>query len=248
MSFERPGGPIPESPAASAGGGSAANDALTPAMRLQILSNEHWGLLATQTLAWNETFSRAGMFLSTLSGAIIALALVAQATQFGEEFRLFALVILPVVLVVGVGTFLRLGQSNYHAYQCVIGMNRIRAAYMELAPDLERYLVMGTTDDERGLRLTAAFPPGSSVAAQMLAATPILVMAIDALIVAAVVAIIVFQLGGTLALAIALGAIGFVVAVAASVGYAGRAIRRARSEREVRFPARQPTDEASPED
>ena len=215
-----------------------ASDAVTPAMRLQILSNEHWGLLATQSMVWNESFTRAGMFLSSLSGAIIALALVAQATQFGAEFRLFGLVILPVVLIVGVGTFLRLGQSNYHALRCTIGMNRIRAAYMELAPDLERYLVMGTTDDERGLLLTAAFPPGTSFAAQMLAATSILVLAIDALIVAAIVALIVFQVGGTTALALALGAIGFVIAVAAFALYAGRAIGRIRRERDVLYPSR----------
>ena len=38
----------------------------------------------------DELFTRAGMFLSTLSGAIVALALVAQATSFGDEFATFA--------------------------------------------------------------------------------------------------------------------------------------------------------------
>ena len=70
----------------------------TPAMRLQILSTEHWSLLASRSLAWNESFSRAGMFLTTLTGAIVALALVAQASAFGDAFTLFALVILPVVV------------------------------------------------------------------------------------------------------------------------------------------------------
>ena len=246
MSFERPTGPGPESTAAPpTGGATAIDDAVTPAMRLQILSNEHWGLLATQSMVWNESFSRAGMFLSTLSGAIIALALVAQATAFGQEFRLFALVILPVVLIVGVGTALRLGQSNYHAMRCGVGMNRIRAAYMELAPDLERYLVMGTTDDRRGLLLTAAIPPGTSFVVQMLTATPLLVIALDALIVAAVVAIIVFQVGGGIALALALGAIGFVVTVAAFAWYTARAMRRVFGEHEVMYPTRKPAGQAS---
>jgi ABC-type antimicrobial peptide transport system permease subunit len=248
MPFERPIGSGPEPTSAPPAAAAAIDDAVTPAMRLQILSNEHWGLLATQTLAWNETFTRAGMFLSTLSGAIIAIALVAQATAFGEGFRLFALAILPVVLIVGVGTQLRLGQSNYHAFRCAIGMNRIRAAYMELAPDLERYLVMGTTDDDRGLMLTAAIPPGTSFAVQLLSGTPILVVALDALIVAAIVAIMVFQVGGATALALTLGAIGFVLTVAAFVWYAGRAIRRIRRDRDVMYPSRQPADQASPED
>jgi hypothetical protein len=96
-------------------------------MRLQILSTEHWSLLASRALAWNEAFSPAGMFLSTLTGAIVALALVAQASAFGEGFTLFALVILPIVLFIGVATSIRLGAPNYHESLCVIGMNRIRA-------------------------------------------------------------------------------------------------------------------------
>src|SRR6266704_3109283 len=92
----------------------AGLDVAASSMRLQILSTEHWSLLASRSLAWNESFSRAGMYVSTLSGAIVALALVAQASAFGEGFTLFALVILPVVLFIGVATFLRLGSSNYH--------------------------------------------------------------------------------------------------------------------------------------
>src|SRR6195256_454928 len=84
----------------------------SPAMRLQILSTEHWSLLASRSLAWNESFSRAGMFLTTLTGAIVALALVAQASAFGDAFTLFALVILPVVLFIGVTTRMRFAPPN----------------------------------------------------------------------------------------------------------------------------------------
>src|SRR5207237_6605155 len=131
---------------------------VTPAMRLQILSTEHWSLLASRALAWNESFSRAGMFLTTLTGAIVALALVAQASAFGDAFTLFALVILPVVLFIGVATSIRLGAANYHELMCVTGMNRIRAAYLELAPELERYFVTSAHDDPRGLGISMAVP------------------------------------------------------------------------------------------
>ena len=43
-------------------------------VRLQILSTEHWSLLASRGLAWNELFSRAGMYLSTLSGSSDSIA------------------------------------------------------------------------------------------------------------------------------------------------------------------------------
>src|SRR6184192_3658895 len=106
--FERTGGGMGAEPSPAPRLGDAAPTAETsPSLRLQILSTEHWSLLASRSLAWNESFSRAGMFLTTLTGAIVALALVAQASAFGDGFTLFALVILPVVLFIGVATYIR---------------------------------------------------------------------------------------------------------------------------------------------
>jgi hypothetical protein len=56
------------------------------AAKLQILATEHWSLLATRTLTYNEALSRVTIFLAILSGALIALALVAQADHFGAIF------------------------------------------------------------------------------------------------------------------------------------------------------------------
>ncbi len=205
-------------------------------MRLQILSTEHWSLLASRSLAWNESFSRAGMFLSTLSGAIVALALVAQATEFGEGFRIFGLVILPVVLFVGIGTVLRMVIANYHDATCVIGMNRIRAGYLEVAPDLERFFVMGTTDDEHGVSLTMAMQPNTPILVQMLASSPLLISVLNSVLVGAIVSLITLQMGGGSVLALVGGAVGFVAALAASLAYAGREIGRMRAEHRPMFP------------
>jgi hypothetical protein len=242
--FERPSGPGAEPPPVPAGRGEASGDVegVTQAMRLQILSTEHWSLLASRSLAWNESFSRAGMFLSTLAGAIVALALVAQADDFGEGFRIFALVILPVVLLVGIGANLRMGISNYHDAQCVVGMNRIRAAYMEMAPELKRYFVMGTTDDERGVNLTMAVQPGTPLIVQMLASTPLLVTMLNGVLAAGIVGLIVLQLGGATGVAVGLGIVTFVVVVAGFIWYAGRDIARVIAEYRPLFPGA-PDDE-----
>src|SRR3954468_341219 len=85
---------------------------VTDAVRVQILATEHWSLLATRSMTWNEAFSRASMFLTVLSAAMVALALVAQATAFGEGFHVFALIVLPIVLLVGLGTYGRLTAIN----------------------------------------------------------------------------------------------------------------------------------------
>ncbi|HEY5628551.1 MAG TPA: hypothetical protein VIR16_03490, partial [Candidatus Limnocylindrales bacterium] len=65
------------------------------ALRMQVLTTEHWSLLSSRSLAWTETFSRASMYLSTLSGALVALSLVAGIDHFGPVFTTVALVVLP---------------------------------------------------------------------------------------------------------------------------------------------------------
>jgi hypothetical protein len=215
-------------------------------MRLQILSTEHWSLLASRSLAWNESFSRAGMFLSTLTGAIVALALVAQASAFGDGFTLFALVILPIVLFIGVATYLRLGSSNYHEALCVIGMNRIRAAYLELAPDLERYFVMSAHDDPRGMSVTMGVQPGGRVmwAAHLVAGAPTVVMILNSVLAGAIAAIAALRTGAAPWMTLLIGALGFVVAIAAQGSYARRNIARVQGGFRPLFPtpeAEQPT-------
>jgi hypothetical protein len=103
----------------------------------QILATEHWSLLATRSLIWNEAMSRATVFLTVLSASIIALALLADATGFGPQTTTLALVLLPVVLLLGVATYARLVQINPEEFQLVLAMNRLRRAYLTIAPQLE---------------------------------------------------------------------------------------------------------------
>ena len=211
----------------------------SPSMRLQILSTEHWSLLASRALAWNESFSRAGMFLTTLTGAIVALALVAQASAFGEGFTLFALVILPVVLFIGVATSIRLGASNYHEAMCVIGMNRIRAAYLELAPDLERYFVMSAHDDFRGIGITMGVQPGGGRLfwiAQMLAGTPTVVTILNSVLAGVIAAVAALRVGAGTSAILGVGVLGFVVAALLQGWYVRRGVARLQAGHHPLFP------------
>src|ERR1700675_435950 len=112
MSMERAPGPSPSGSISELHAAAGADDAARRSQRIQILATEHWSLLATRSLSWNESFARASMFLTLLSGTTVALALVAQATSFGQGFVLFALLILPVVLFVGLTTYVRLLEIN----------------------------------------------------------------------------------------------------------------------------------------
>ena len=146
---------------------------------LQILATEHWSLLATRSLSWNESFSRAGLFLSVVSATAVALALVGQATDFGDRFVAFALVMLPVDLFVGLATFTRLDEVNGEDAIWVAGMNRIRHAYLEINPALAPYFITGATDDPSGLEKTFGIHRPGNVLAHWIVTMPGMVAVID---------------------------------------------------------------------
>jgi hypothetical protein len=212
------------------------SDGVTSAMRLQILAAEHSSLVASRSLAWNESFSRVGMYLSLLSGAIVALALVGQSSAFGQAFFVFGVVILPVVLFVGVTTFLRTGSSNYHDAQCIIGMNRIRAGYLQMAPDLAPFFVMGVHDDPTGVVQTMAFEPGLSQLGHVLAATPSVVVVVDSVLAAAILAFAMVLLGFPPATVMGVAVLTFVVSFAIHVRYARGRIRQLQGAAHAVFP------------
>ena len=208
---------------------------VTDAVRAQILTAEHWSLLATRSITWTEIFSRATMFITALSAAVVAIALVAQATDFGPGARTFALLVLPVVLLIGVMTFFRLGEANSSDIGLVIGMNRLRHAYLELAPELEPYFTTAHHDDHASILETY----GSGyryTAGRVLGGTPALVAIINVVLAGVVAALVAQALGVAQALEVPVG-------IGAAVAFAGvqaalvvRAMRRGRGEYQPRFP------------
>ncbi|HET7419146.1 MAG TPA: hypothetical protein VFL27_02065 [Candidatus Dormibacteraeota bacterium] len=117
---------------------------------VQILATEHWSLLATRALTYQESLGRVNMFLTILSGAVIALALVAQADRFGQIFIVAAVFMLTVVYFTGVATVRRLNMLNRDDYKWVVGMNRLRHTYLELHPELEPSFLTSQYDDLPG--------------------------------------------------------------------------------------------------
>src|SRR3712207_4715083 len=147
---------------------------------MQVLATEHWSLLATRSMLWSESFNRTGMFLTVVSASVVGLALVGQAADFGSDFQVFALLLLPLVLALGLGTFLRVSDINDEETVLVAGMNRLRHAYLELAPDLGPYFVTGHHDDEAGIMRTYSAFGEPLTPSRVLATTPVLVGVIDA--------------------------------------------------------------------
>ena len=116
-----------------------------------VLRGEYSVLLTALTASWSVSMSRTSLFLGVLSAAGVALGFAAQGGEFGTTFFLFALVILPITLFLGLATFLRQVQVQREAIVYVIGMNRIRHFLAESVPGAARYLVLSTHDDELSL-------------------------------------------------------------------------------------------------
>jgi hypothetical protein len=217
-----------ERPAPSpASGGSNETDAEL-SRRAQLLATEHWSLLATRSLSWNEAFSRTSMFLSTLSAATVALALAGPAMSFGSAFALFALVVLSVTLFLGVATYVRLLQVNNEDLYWVTGMNMLRGEYTRMVPGIEKSFVAGHTLDVPGIARTfAAFDVTSNASPlHMLITTPAIVGVISSAIAGVIAGLLTLQYGMDHAVAITVGLVVFVAAIVLSLAYGRRESRR----------------------
>jgi len=224
------------------GGTADPDDPARQSQRLQILATEHWSLLATRSMSWSESFSRAGMFLTVLSGAVVALALVAQATAFGQAFVLFALLLLPVVLFVGGATFVRLVEVNNEDVHWVYGMNLLRHAYLDMEPDLKPYFVSGFEDDAAAIVRTYGSHGTGSALLHGLVTTPATIAFVNAVVAAALAAIALMQWQMSMGPSVGIGAIVFLAAIGLQMAfnaYSGRVYQREHAHRD-------PAGDASP--
>lgn len=112
-----------------------------------------YGVLATMlATVWSASLSRVSLFLGVVSAIGVALGFAAQAGGgFGSTFTVFALVVLPLALLLGLGTFVRTIELQREAYVYIAGMNRIRHAMVEAVPGSRPYLVLSIYDDPPGV-------------------------------------------------------------------------------------------------
>jgi hypothetical protein len=208
--------------------------------KLQILATEHWSLLATRSLTYTEALGRVNMFLAILSGAVIALALVAQADHFGPTFIAVAIFMLGVVLFVGVATVARLMMLNRDDYRWVVGMNRLRHAYLDLHPDLAPSFVTSPYDDlpgalqTLGIDITGGQRLGSFFHGMQ--TLPGMLSVIVAAVAGAIGALVGYAIGIPLVGVLVVGAAAFVVAEVLMGNWGRSSVRRFSPSLEARFP------------
>src|SRR6195256_2764739 len=111
------------------------------------MTTEHFTLQTARGAANAEISSRLQLFVTSLSGTIVTLALAAQLSGLGPVFHTFALILLPTLYLLGVMTLLRILQASNEWRIYGQGMARIRHYFVELSPQISPYLVMPSTDD-----------------------------------------------------------------------------------------------------
>jgi hypothetical protein len=209
--------------------------------KLQILATEHWSLLATRSLTYTESLGRVNMFLGVLSGAVIALALVAQADRFGTTFIAVAIFMLTVVFFVGVATVRRLNMLNRDDYKWVVGMNRLRHAYLEMHPELEPNFITSPYDDLTGALRTLGLDPVSAPTLGTVfhgfVTLPGMVSVIVAAVGAAIAGLAALGFGAPTYVVLLAGAGAFAAALTVMARSSRRAFRGFGPSADVRFPS-----------
>jgi hypothetical protein len=107
---------------------------------VSFVTTEHFTLQGARSTTTAESVGRATMFLTSVSGGLVALGLVATATHIGATFYAFGLVLLPTLTFLGLVTFERTMQSGVEDYAYAARIARLRAYYFDQAPEVTPYL------------------------------------------------------------------------------------------------------------
>jgi hypothetical protein len=129
---------------------------------LTALTTEHFTLQGARAQTITESTARAGLYIAAVSSTLIALGFIAQASEAGDLFNVFSLVVLPTLYVIGVFTFLRMSESAEEDLLYGRAINRIRHHYVELAGDEARLFMMSARDDVPGVMWNMGLRPTRS--------------------------------------------------------------------------------------
>ncbi len=161
---------------------SPKSNAASNSVRTQILATEHWSLLATRGMTWSEVMSRITIHLSIISASLVVLALIAQVSGFGIPFRILAIGLTVAILILGTLTGVRVKNASIDDTFMLQGMNRLRAAYIEMNPEIKKYLVTEYHDDMAGIMQSYLMGARRSLPSHILGSTNMYMHIVNALV------------------------------------------------------------------
>ena len=180
---------------------------------LSALTTEHFTLQGARSQTVSESASRAALYVMSVSSTLIALGFLAQISEVGDAFDVFALTVLPTLYVLGLFTYFRLVESAAEDFLYGRAVNRIRHYYLELAGEERRLFLLSGYDDARGVLANMGLRPSRW---QIFFTTASMVTVINSVVGGSAVAIAVGAITDA-PLGVS-AAIGVVVAIASIVG------------------------------
>ena len=111
---------------------------------MSALVTEHFVLQSARGVATSEANGRAALYLTSLTGALVALGFVAQV---GEQFDAFAAAVLPALFLLGEFTYVRLLETSIEDWLLQRSIQRIRRYYLALVPEAAAFF--GDADVDR---------------------------------------------------------------------------------------------------
>lgn len=123
---------------------------------MQALGNQYGRLQSARGATISESSSRTSLYMTSLTGAVVGLSFVAQASRFSDAFFAFALALLPVVFFLGLVTYYRLLQTGVEDVIYARSMLKIQRFFSEVDP-AQADLFNDTSVDQVGLRHLGLF-------------------------------------------------------------------------------------------
>lgn len=173
-------------------------------LRAQMLATEHWSLLASRSTTQSEVLTRIAIFLTLVSAGLVTLGVLGNATEFRGWFGVAALGVLFLLALLGVITTFRVINTATEDLVYVLAMNRLRGAYLDLDPGIERYLVTSPADDLGGATQTY-YPFAQRNFTQVFASSMMVMLVVESSLIGLLGGSLIFALAGSVAWAVVVG-------------------------------------------
>jgi hypothetical protein len=194
-----------------------------------IVTTEHFTLQTARAAAIAQANGRMAAYLGAVSSAVIAVAFVAQIAGDETFFRVFGLVLLVPLAFLGLTTFERTLQLALEDIAYAKRINTLRRFYFRPGIDLDDYLMAPVEDGDVTAMIQQGGPEYLPGGLQGLLTNAGMAAVLNSFLTGVLVGSIVGMAGGNLALAVSLGALGFLLAGTIHYRHAVRAWRRLSS-------------------
>ncbi len=117
------------------------DEATKHAALMSALTTEHFVLQTASSSTISEAAARSSLYILSLSSSLVAIGFMSQSP---EMLLPFVAVVLPILLLLGLFTVVRLVDTTIENLQYLIGIARIRRYYRSLSPEAEQYFSVNT--------------------------------------------------------------------------------------------------------